>query len=116
MIRALFDAGADVFRLNFSHGEHDTHEATLNAIRAVESETGRPIGIIADLQGPKLRIGDLIGGSVMLEKGASSRSIRVMSLVTKPAHPFPTQSCSKPCSHAPRYPWTTAASGCWSSE
>lgn len=71
MIRALFDAGADVFRLNFSHGEHDTHEATLNAIRAVESDTGRPIGIIADLQGPKLRIGDLIGGSVILEKGAS---------------------------------------------
>jgi len=71
MIRALFDAGADVFRLNFSHGEHDTHEAALNAIRAVESQAGRPIGIIADLQGPKLRIGDLIGGSVTLEKGAS---------------------------------------------
>tara|TARA_B100000029_G_scaffold26506_1_gene26164 strand:+ start:453 stop:1868 length:1416 start_codon:yes stop_codon:yes gene_type:complete len=71
MIRALFDAGADVFRLNFSHGEHDTHQAALDAIRAVEGDTGRPIGVIADLQGPKLRIGDLKGGKAELEKGAS---------------------------------------------
>lgn len=71
MIRALFDAGADLFRLNFSHGDHDVHEATLNAIRTVELEVDRPIGVIADLQGPKLRIGDLEGGKVMLEKGAS---------------------------------------------
>ncbi len=71
MIRALFDAGADVFRLNFSHGKHDTHKNTLDAIRRVEVDAGRPIGIIADLQGPKLRIGDLKDGKVELEKGAS---------------------------------------------
>ena len=71
MIRSLFDAGADVFRLNFSHGSHSDQESTLNAIRAVENETGRPIGIMVDLQGPKLRIGDLKDGSVMLEKGAT---------------------------------------------
>jgi len=44
MIRALFDAGADVFRLNFSHGEHDTHEAALNAIRAVRAKQVGPSG------------------------------------------------------------------------
>lgn len=71
MIKALFDAGADVFRLNFSHGEHDAHESTLKAIRGVEGDTGRPIGVIADLQGPKLRIGDLKDGRIDLEKGAS---------------------------------------------
>src|SRR3546814_12809837 len=56
-IRALFAAGADVFRLNFSHGSHDDHLATLRAVRALEHELGRPIGLLADLQGPKLRVG-----------------------------------------------------------
>jgi pyruvate kinase len=69
-IRALFDAGADVFRLNFSHGTHDDHRAVVAAIRDVEATCGRPIGILADLQGPKLRIGKVDGGKVRLEKGA----------------------------------------------
>ena len=56
-IRALFEAGVDVFRLNFSHGTHAEHGARFEAIRRVESATGRPIGILADLQGPKLRLG-----------------------------------------------------------
>jgi len=56
-IQALFVAGADVFRLNFSHGTHDDHRKRVAAIREVESRTGRPIGILLDLQGPKLRIG-----------------------------------------------------------
>src|SRR5881628_1258844 len=56
-IRALFEAGVDVFRLNFSHGSHLDHSIRFDAIRAVESATGRPIGILADLQGPKLRLG-----------------------------------------------------------
>src|SRR5947209_19999134 len=55
-IRALFDAGVDVFRLNFSHSTHAQHRETFEAIREVEAETGRPIGILADLQGPKLRV------------------------------------------------------------
>ena len=57
MIRALFDAGADVFRLNMSHGTHDDIAARHKIIRQVEADTGRPIGILADLQGPKLRVG-----------------------------------------------------------
>ncbi len=56
-IRALFDAGADVFRLNMSHGSHDEIRARHTIIRKVEADTGRPIAILADLQGPKLRVG-----------------------------------------------------------
>src|SRR5579862_8327733 len=61
-IRALFDAGVDVFRLNFSHGTHEEHRARFAEIRQVEADTGRPIGILADLQGPKLRLGNFADG------------------------------------------------------
>ncbi len=57
MIRALFEAGADVFRLNMSHGSHAEQAARHAIIRKVEADTGRPICILADLQGPKLRVG-----------------------------------------------------------
>jgi pyruvate kinase len=69
-IRALFQAGADVFRLNFSHGTHSDHHARFAAIRRVESEAGRPIGILADLQGPKLRLGTFAEGRIDLAAGA----------------------------------------------
>ncbi len=68
-IRALFDAGADAFRLNMSHGDHAMHAANVAAIRAMEKETGRPTTILADLQGPKLRVGTFAEGGVMLEEG-----------------------------------------------
>ncbi len=57
MIRALFEAGADVFRLNMSHGTHAEQRARLDIIRKVEADVGRPICVLADLQGPKLRVG-----------------------------------------------------------
>jgi pyruvate kinase len=69
MIRALFEAGVDVFRLNFSHGSHADHQARLETIRALEKELGRPIGIMADLQGPKLRLGTFAAGRVRLAAG-----------------------------------------------
>jgi pyruvate kinase len=72
-LRALFDAGVDVFRCNFSHGTHDDHRKLFAAIRRVESETGRPIGILADMQGPKLRLGDFAEGRVQLAAGAAFR-------------------------------------------
>jgi pyruvate kinase len=72
-ILALFEAGADVFRLNFSHGEQATHRETLNTIRAVEADVDRPIGVLMDLQGPKLRIGRLEGGAAQLETGQAFR-------------------------------------------
>jgi pyruvate kinase len=72
-IRALFTAGVDVFRLNFSHGTHQEHRARFEAIRRIESESGRPIGILADLQGPKLRLGTFAEGPVELAAGAPFR-------------------------------------------
>ena len=73
MIAALFEAGVDVFRLNFSHGSHDDHRASHAAIRDLEARTGRPIAVLIDLQGPKLRIGQFSDGPVELAKGAPFR-------------------------------------------
>lgn len=56
-VRALAEAGADVFRLNFSHGSHEDHAAALKAVRGAEIALKRPLGVLADLQGPKLRLG-----------------------------------------------------------
>ena len=72
-IRALAEAGVDVFRLNFSHGTHDDHAKRFRDIREVEEEVGRPIGIVLDLQGPKLRVGEMAGGKVTLEEGKKFR-------------------------------------------
>jgi pyruvate kinase len=72
-IRRLFEAGVDVFRMNFSHGSADDHRQRFERVRQVEVETGRPIGILADLQGPKLRIATLQGGRAQLREGASFR-------------------------------------------
>ena len=73
MVRQLFLAGVDVFRLNFSHGSHADHSERFKVIRALEAETGRPIGILADLQGPKLRVGIFADGPVMLMPGQPFR-------------------------------------------
>ena len=62
-IKRLYEAGADVFRINMSHGSHDDAAARHAAVRQVEAEVGRPIAILADLQGPKLRIGVFAGGA-----------------------------------------------------
>jgi hypothetical protein len=56
-IREIFLAGADVFRLNFSHGTIDDHRARVDILRALEQEVGRPVAILMDLQGPKIRLG-----------------------------------------------------------
>jgi len=72
-IAALFEAGVDVFRLNFSHGDQAGHKARLDTIRALEKKTNRPICIMADLQGPKLRVGTFAGGKVTLKSGAAFR-------------------------------------------
>ena len=63
-IRALAEAGADVFRLNFSHGSHEDHRATLEIVRKVEALVGRPLAALADLQGPKVRVGSFPGGEM----------------------------------------------------
>ncbi len=68
-IRALFEAGADVFRLNMSHGSHAEQAARHAIIRQVEADVGRPIAILADLQGPKLRVGTFASGAHELNEG-----------------------------------------------
>ena len=73
MIERLFRAGADVFRLNFSHGSHADHAASIATVRALEAATGRPIGLLADVQGPKLRIGRFAAGRVHLSAGQELR-------------------------------------------
>ncbi|WP_454715108.1 pyruvate kinase [Caulobacter segnis] len=73
MIVTLAKAGADVFRLNFSHGAHETHAAVYAAIREAEKTVGRPLGILADLQGPKLRVGKFANGPVVLQAGQAFR-------------------------------------------
>jgi pyruvate kinase len=73
MIRALFRSGADVFRLNMSHGSHEEIAQRHAAIRKVEADTGRPIAILADLQGPKLRVGVFRNGEEDLSDGQMFR-------------------------------------------
>ena len=68
-IAALFAAGADVFRINMSHASHDGMRERVAMIREVEEETGRPIGILVDLQGPKLRLGTFASGAADLQRG-----------------------------------------------
>lgn len=68
-IKALFLAGADVFRLNFSHGEHKEHAERYQIIRQLEQEFGRYIGVLQDVQGPKLRIGTFINSKISLKPG-----------------------------------------------
>jgi pyruvate kinase len=73
VIEQLFLAGVDVFRLNFSHGTAADHKARLDIIRALEAKHGRPTCIVADLQGPKNRVGKFKDGSINLTEGMSLR-------------------------------------------
>jgi len=73
MIRRLFVAGVDMFRMNFSHGTQEEHRARLETVRKIGREFSRPIGILGDLQGPKLRVGTFAEGSIVLEAGAEFR-------------------------------------------
>lgn len=73
VLARLFHAGADVFRLNFSHGTHEDHAARFTMIRELEDRVERPIGILADVQGPKLRVGQFSGGRVHLQTGQAFR-------------------------------------------
>ena len=73
ILEKLFQEGADIFRLNFSHGSAADHKARVESIRAIERKFGRPIAILVDLQGPKLRVATFKGGSVVLKAGQMFR-------------------------------------------
>ncbi len=71
MIARLFEAGADVFRINMSHTSHERMRELVSSIRSLEGHYGRSIGILVDLQGPKLRIGSFANETVMVETGST---------------------------------------------
>lgn len=72
-VRALVDAGMDIARLNFSHGEHADHQASYDAVRQAAEATGRAVGVLADLQGPKIRLGRFADGPVQWANGETVR-------------------------------------------
>jgi pyruvate kinase len=88
-IKALLKAGADVFRLNFSHGSHEDHKERIDTIRALEQELDRPIAILADMQGPKLRVGKFEGDRVTLKRGQTVRLDLKAKLGTTELLPLP---------------------------
>ena len=88
-IHTLFIAGADVFRINMSHTNHANLTTLVNTVRGVEAEVGRPISILVDLQGPKLRLGKIDGGEKRLESGKTVTLVRAET-APDPAHlPMP---------------------------
>lgn len=69
-MRGLMEAGMDVARINFSHGDHATHEKTIALVRRLSEQEGKLVAIMGDLQGPKLRVGEIEGGPINIQKGA----------------------------------------------
>jgi len=70
IVRSMIEAGVNLFRLNFSHGSHDDHRANIERIRRVSAQVGKTVGILQDIQGPKIRIGEVDGGQVELVAGS----------------------------------------------
>jgi pyruvate kinase len=97
-IRALFEAGVDVFRINMSHTSHSLLAELRGHVRALEEEMGRPIGVLVDLQGPKIRLGTIPGGRRMLKEGDRVRLVRKVSSDNDTDIPIP-----------PRPSWRSAA-------
>ncbi|HYX33019.1 MAG TPA: pyruvate kinase [Oligoflexus sp.] len=71
--KALIEAGLNIARLNFSHGDHETHAKNIESIRRASAELGRPVALLQDLQGPKIRVGRLIGGQMEVQTGETYR-------------------------------------------
>jgi pyruvate kinase len=100
MIEKLHQAGADVFRINMSHASHDMMRTLIQRIRAVEARCGRPIGILADLQGPKLRVGKFADVKVDLQPGQTFTLDSNDTPATTPACSCRILRFSKPSSRA----------------
>lgn len=94
-LRELIDAGMDVARLNFSHGDADTHRENVERIRAAEEQAGRPVAIQVDLQGPKLRIGQVVEAGIALVQGEEVTLV-VEDLVGRTPNAIPVQNVQLP--------------------
>jgi len=91
MLHLLHQAGVDIFRLNFSHGEHDKTTKIMEAIRQISRTTGTPIAVFADLQGPKIRTGVLKGDGLDLKYGAAYRLMLAKDTTDDDVIPIPHQ-------------------------
>src|SRR6476620_871821 len=89
MLETLFLASVDTFRLNFSHGLHEDHAKVHAAIRALEKKFARPIGILMDLQGPKIRVGTIRDGKISIAAGEQVRFVISGSEGDKMSIPLP---------------------------
>lgn len=89
MIKALFDSGVDIFRINMSHTSHGALRELHGVVREIEMQSGRPIGILVDLQGPKIRLGTLAGGRRMLKEGERVRIVRRVASTSDDEIPVP---------------------------
>lgn len=88
-LKALFEAGADVFRVNMSHTPRQLLAELHGRVRALEREEQRPIGILADLQGPKIRLGELAGGEAELSEGTHAKLVLAKTAPEKGVIPVP---------------------------
>src|SRR5262245_32001785 len=89
MLKSLLLAGVDTFRLNFSHGTQSDHAKVHAAIRKLEQDVDRPIGILMDLQGPKIRVGNLRNAKIVVEAGEIIRFVLSGSEGDRSAIPLP---------------------------
>ena len=89
MLRLIFDAGVDVFRLNYSHADYAKTQKVVEAIRSIEKETDRPIAIFADMQGPKIRTGILPGDELELKFGAEYSLVMAKEATEENIIPIP---------------------------
>ncbi len=88
-VRLLAEAGVSVFRLNFSHGSHEDHAATCQAVRAAEPRVARPLAVLADLQGPKIRVGSFPGGEIRLGFNSEFRLVAAETTDEEGVIPLP---------------------------
>jgi len=89
MLRLIHDAGVDIFRLNMSHGQHEKLALVSESIRQIEAETGTPLAVFADLQGPKIRTGAFEGGGVTLTCGAEYKLVQASETTDADVIPIP---------------------------
>lgn len=104
-ISALVGAGMNVARLNFSHGNHENHRRFVEWVRAAAAEHSRPVAILQDIQGPKLRVGSFPGGSCDLPTGSEV----VLVSADKEATPGLSRSTTRTCSTT----WRSVNRCCW---
>ena len=96
MIMRLLEAGADAFRVNMSHGDHATHAQTITNIRAAEKQFGRPLAILCDLQGPKLRVGTFTDGKALIRHGSHFARPQSRPGRREPRLPTPSRTVRHP--------------------